>query len=134
MYFKPRNTYKPLWELTAWYHELWPMQRGMFWVFVVMPMMLLLGVIVFKEPRMPQTEAKNDIIADVRSDRYETYEPNPHELALRAQEGRQFAPPKRYQPYVDRTENQTNRHRRLKHKYTNKNKDKHDVKQSGSTR
>ena len=111
------------------------MQRILFRVVVVVPTAIVVLTMVLREPRIAKPAVKTAVITDVRSDRYETYEPNPDELAQRAQEGRHVVPPKRYEQYVERTQNQTNRHRKLKHKYKrNNNKDTQHVKQSGSTR
>ena len=132
MHFKPSHTHLPLWELRAWYHELWPVQRWLVNAGILVIAFILLSV-VFKEPRMPNIDAKNQLIADVRSDRYENYEPDPIELAQRAQQQLDITPPKRYETYLNNTRNQTNRHRKLKHKYKHKKDSKH-VKQSGSTR
>jgi len=107
------------------------MQRWLVNTGVVIVAFILAGV-AFKEPRMPNVQAKTDWIEDMRSDRYETYEPDPYELAQRAQQQRDITPPKRYERYVDNTRNQTNKHRKLKHKYKNKKDTKH-VKQSRTT-
>ena len=132
MHFKPTHTHLPLWELRAWYRELWPVQRWLVNTGILVIAFILASLVV-KEPRMPNTDAKNQLIADVRSDRYENYEPDPIELAQRAHEQLDIKPPKKYETYVNNTRSQTNKHRKLKHKYKHKKDTKH-VKQSGSTR
>ena len=131
MYFKPTHTHEPLWELRAWYHSLWPMQRVMFWVFVVMPCVVCLGVIVLKEPRMPVNSQKTQQIAELRSDRYEDA-PDP---SMEPQAAGAITPPARYNQYLNSTKKHANRHRKLKkneNKYVHKKDTKH-VKQSGPT-
>jgi hypothetical protein len=107
------------------------MQRVMFWVFVVWPCVVCLGVIVLKEPRMPVNSQKTQQIAELRSDRYEDA-PDP---TTESQAVTPITPPARYNTYLNSTKKLANRHRKLRNKlnkYTN-NKDTKHVKQPGPT-
>jgi hypothetical protein len=82
---------------------------------------------------MPNIDAKTQMLTDVRSDQYEDYTPDPVEMSAMLRDHLIVTPPKKYETYVNNTRSQTNRHRKLKHKYKHKKDSKH-VKQSGSTR
>ena len=131
MHFKPQHTHLPLWELRAWYRELWPMQRWMFNIFVIVPAVLAVVTITFRMPNMPDNRQKVDVIEFVRSDAFEDYTPTQMDLANMTRDTDPIVTPLRYRQYVDNNK-QTSKHRKLKHKYKHKKDTKH-VKQSGTT-
>jgi hypothetical protein len=111
------------------------MQRGMLWVGVVMPVTFFLGVIVLKEPRMPDRTQKTAQMAELRGALYEDYEPDAQELWAAHEAQPPITPPARYNAYLNSTKKLANRHRKLKkneNKYTHKKDTKH-VKQPGTT-
>ena len=135
MHFKPTHTHRPLWELRAWYRELWPMQRWMFNLFVILPIIATMLAITFHMPEMPDIHGKTQALELASSDAYEDYTPDAVELANLVRDTKVITPPKKYENYLASTRSQTNRHRRLKkklNKYTDK-KDTKNVKQSGTT-
>ena len=135
MYFKPTHTYQPGWEIRAWYVSLWPVERWMFNLFVILPIIASLLAITFHMPKMPDIHGKTQALELVRSDAYEDYTPDTVELANLVRDTKVITPPKKYENYLASTKSQTNRHRKLKkkqNKYTHK-KDTKNVKQSGTT-
>ena len=135
MHFKPTHTYRPLWEIRAWYVNLWPVERWMFNLFVIVPIIASMLAITFHMPKMPDIHGKTQALELVSSDAYEDYTPDTVELANLVRDTKVITPPKKYENYLASTKSQTNRHRRLKkkqNKYTHK-KDTKNVKQSGPT-